>query len=101
MSLFAVGLGGCSTFQIPAEWLVGDAEPAKAVVAGGYLTISDGKLTCGGGYNSEEETSSSPIAMQCTDGRTGSALVTSRVGRLTGTLRLDDGTHLGFADRRS
>lgn len=56
-----------------------------ASLSGGSFTATDGKLTCGGGYDSLDTSLTISMAVLCSDGRRGS-----------GTVRLSDGSTATF-----
>jgi hypothetical protein len=69
-----------------------------ASLSGGSFTVTDGKLTCGGSYNSLslEQTITMPVL--CSDGRKGIVIATrDSTGQSGfGRVRLTDGTEADF-----
>src|SRR6516164_11543824 len=60
----------------------------------GSVTVTDGKLTCGGNYNSLSGEITINIPVLCSDGRKGFAVVTHESSGLAGhgTLKMNDGS---------
>lgn len=71
---------------------------ATGAIDGGSFTVTDGKLTCGGSYNSWslEETITMPVL--CSDGRKGIVISTRDSSGTSGhgRVRLTDGTTADF-----
>jgi len=64
----------------------------------GSVTVTDGKLTCGGNYNSLSGEITINIPVLCSDGRKGFAVVTHESSGLAGhgTLKMNDGSEWRF-----
>jgi hypothetical protein len=65
-----------------------------AGLTSGSFTASDGRLTCGGGYDSLETSVTINVKITCNDGRTGFGIITRDAGGISGSgrIRLTDGT---------
>lgn len=69
-----------------------------ATLTGGHFSVSDGTLTCGGGYDSWDMSLTISIPVTCSDGRRGIITATrDRSGMSgSGTVVLTDGMHATF-----
>lgn len=100
VSLLALSctIAGCTA---PPPTASGDNSPASqasAVAQDGMLEVSDGAARCRGDYDSTELSRSLQIALQCDDGRTGTATLTASADRTAGSgiVSLSDGTQWEF-----
>ena len=64
----------------------------------GSFTVTDGKLTCGGNYNSISGEMTINIPVFCSDGRKGFAVVTRESSGVAGhgTVKMTDGSEWSF-----
>jgi hypothetical protein len=71
---------------------------ATASLASGSFNVTDGKLTCGGSYNSLNTSQTISMPVTCSDGRRGIVIATRDDSGLTGagTVRLSDGEEATF-----
>ena len=69
-----------------------------ASLSGGSFYVSDGKLTCGGSYNSMDTSPTISMPVTCSDGRRGIVIVTRDNSGTSGagTVRLTDGSEATF-----
>jgi hypothetical protein len=93
-------MGGCSVLQFPEVGLSPlPAQPSvTARVSGGFITLSNEGVTCGGSYDAASAAASISAPFECVDGRKGTAAITREANNLSGTgrLRLDDGSEVNF-----
>ncbi|HEV2336090.1 MAG TPA: hypothetical protein VGS13_11370 [Stellaceae bacterium] len=66
---------------------------ATASLAGGSFQVTNGKLTCGGSYDSLDTSLTISMPVLCSDGRRGIVIATRDKDGISGagTVRLDDG----------
>lgn len=71
---------------------------ATAELSGGTFSVADGRLTCGGTYNTWAIRRTIEMPVRCSDGRTGTAVATRDITFLAGRGRvsLNDGTQADF-----
>lgn len=71
---------------------------ATASLSGGSFTATDGKLTCGGHYDSMDMSTTITMPVLCSDGRKGIVIATRDDSGTSGagTVRLSDGTEATF-----
>lgn len=92
----AVVLAGCTmTWPVAVIGQKGEIlrGTATASLGSGSFSVTNGKLTCGGGYDSLDTSATITIPVTCSDGRRGVAIVTrDRSGQSGGgTVRMTDG----------
>ncbi len=105
MRMLVVGvallLAGCSvTEPVVVIGKNGDVlrGTTTAALDGGSFNVSNGKLSCGGSYNSLDTSPTISMAVLCSDGRRGIVIVTRDRSGLSGagTVRMTDGEELTF-----
>jgi hypothetical protein len=71
---------------------------ATASLSGGSFHVTNGTLTCGGGYDSLDTSLTITFPVQCSDGKRGIVIVTRDQSGLSGagTVRLTDGSESTF-----
>lgn len=95
--LFAAGVAGCDVTQ-PVVVIDSNGQvlrgTATASLSGGSFDVSDGKLSCGGSYNSMSMEPTITMQARCSDGRKGIVIAIRDSSGLAGhgTVRLNDGT---------
>ncbi|MFM0382835.1 hypothetical protein [Paraburkholderia dipogonis] len=69
-----------------------------ASLTGGHFSVTDGKLTCGGGYDSWDMSTTISMPVTCNDGQRGIVIVTRDASGTSGsgTVRLTNGTEATF-----
>jgi len=98
----ATYLSGCAVtvpvavFAPKGQILRGTA--TAAMTGSGTFSVSDGKLTCAGSYNSLDMSPTISMPVQCNDGRKGIITATRNWDGLSGAgrVRLNDGTEGDF-----
>lgn len=66
---------------------------ATATMQAGSFSVANDKMQCAGTYNPHDSTPTIQVVFQCSDGRTGFAIVTrTGGGNGHGTVRMSDGT---------
>lgn len=96
----ALSLAGCST-TIPVAVIGQHGEIMRGTnsigLTEGSFSVTDGKVTCSGSYNSLNELQTITMPVICTDGRTGIVTAT-RDSAMSGggKVRLSDGTEADF-----
>ncbi len=100
VSLLALSctIAGCTAPPPTAGGGNSPAAQASAVAQDGTLKVSDGATRCRGEYDPTELSKSLQIALQCDDGRTGTATLTASADQTagSGTVSLSDGTQWEF-----
>lgn len=71
---------------------------ATATMSGGSFTATDGKLTCGGHYDSMDMSTTITMPVLCSDGRRGIVIATRDNSGTSGagTVRMTDGSTATF-----
>ena len=71
---------------------------ATGALSGGSFSVTDGKLTCGGSYNSWSLEPTIQMPVLCSDGRKGIVIATRDSSGFSGhgRVRLTDGTEADF-----
>lgn len=93
----AILLGACAITQ-PVAVISKNGQVLRGTVtaqlSGGSFEVTDGKLTCGGTYDSLTESVTLNAKVLCSDGRTGFAIITRDRGLQSGSgrVRLSDGS---------
>ena len=92
--------GGCAV-QVPVAVIYQNGRILRgtntADLSGGSFSVTDGKLTCSGSYNSLNTAPTITIPVICSDGRTGIAMATRDTSMSGGgKVRLSDGTQADF-----
>jgi hypothetical protein len=69
-----------------------------ASLSGGSFSATDGKLTCGGSYDSSDMSQTISMPVFCSDGRKGIVIATRDNNGMSGsgTVRLSDGSEATF-----
>lgn len=67
-----------------------------ASMAGGSFTATDGTLTCGGNYDSQDESPTISMPVLCSDGRKGIVIATRSGNSGSGTVRMTDSSTATF-----
>jgi hypothetical protein len=94
--VLAVSLVGCSITE-PVVVIGKKGEilrgTATAALDGGSFNVSDGKVSCGGHYNSLDHSPTISMPVLCSDGRRGIVIVTRDQSGTSGagTVRMTDG----------
>lgn len=71
---------------------------ATASLSGGKFSVTDGKLTCGGSYDSMSSSPTIEMQVLCSDGRKGIVISTREPSGVAGhgTVKLNDGSEWTF-----
>lgn len=103
LCICVLGLAGCGSLSVPVTGFVGDQPAqgeatAKLSGAGTFWVMTTSGLRCEGIYDSitTRPTITSPV--ECSDGRSGTAIITRTMDQVSGTViaRLTDGTEGRF-----
>jgi hypothetical protein len=100
--ILATTLSACAVTE-PVLVIGKDGQTLKGtstarISGNGSFTVTDGKLTCGGNYNSVSGEITINIPVLCSDGRKGFAVVTRESSGLSGhgTVKMNDGSDWSF-----
>jgi hypothetical protein len=105
--LAATSLSACETLSVTEPVAVVSGGIAGGILRGtstasadgsGTFSVSNGKITCGGSYNSLDQSVTITIPVLCSDGRKGIVIDTRDESGVSGggTLQLNDGTTGSF-----
>jgi hypothetical protein len=101
VAALAVTLGGCAV-TVPVAVIGAKGQilrgTATAAMTGGSFSVTDGKLTCAGSYNSLDTGVTISMPVQCNDGRKGIITATRNSDGMSGAgrVRLSDGMEADF-----
>jgi hypothetical protein len=96
MVTITMGCCACATGPVTVHGETGQTllGSYNATLIGGTFSVTDGKLTCSGSYNSLDYSTTISMAVECSDGRSGTATVNrnSSLTSGTGTVQMEDGS---------
>ena len=100
--ILAATLSACAVTE-PLVVIGKDGQTLKGITTArmsghGRFTVTDGKLTCGGNYNSLNTEVTINIPVLCSDGREGFAVVTRESNGVAGhgMVKMNDGSEWSF-----